>query len=564
MKKIIPHGQSNYKDLILDNFYYVDRTMYIEKLEQVPNKYQFLLRPRKFGKSLFISMLQYYYGIEHKESFQDLFGDYYIGKNPTPLANTFFVLTFNFSGIATYDEESVMGSFRNSVLSSLEDFNDTYKILDNNEMSFILGEKEPADVLLKYLRKISSRAERNIVILIDEYDHFTNELLSFNLDLFKSSVASNGFVRKFFEVLKTFTGTGLVARLFATGVTPVTLDSLTSGFNIAVDLTLHPSMSEIMGFREEEVLQMLAYYEVANQETTLLDMRRFYNGSKFSTDAECGVYNSNMVWFFLYSILSTKKYPNPIIDKNIASDYSKIGTIFSLNTSTETVNAINSIIYNGEVSAELTEQFTFQRDFSTNDVISLLFYNGLLTVKSSELGNVIFTIPNYVIKELYWKFIAERFAKQAEITVNTLELRTAVQQMALEGKIDLYMAIINNTMKQLSNRDLQNFDEKYVKMLFMAFASLSPIYYKKSEYEVGKKYPDLMFLSTPVIPVENQMLFEFKYVKVSESHRLEEKIAESTAQIHGYLQLEEIKQIRNLHCYAIVFVGEVGHWRKIN
>jgi len=370
-------------------------------------------------------------------------------------------------------------------------------------------------------------------------------------------------VRKFFEVIKTFTGTGLVARMFATGVTPVTLDSLTSGFNIAKNLSLDERFNDMMGFTEAEVATLLEYYEIPNSDVVLKDMRSYYNGSCFSREGVNKLYNSNMVLYFLDEIYARGKYPHSLIDVNIASDYSKIANIFSLKQDTETDETIKQIIANGETTASLTEQFSFQKDFTDDDLVSLLYYNGLLTIKGMDYGRIIFTIPNYVIRELYWKFFAQRLEKEAGITVNSSQLQSAMKQMAIEGKIDLYMDIINNTMKQLSNRDLMNFDEKYIKMLFVAFSTLSPIYLKKSEYEVGKKYPDLIFLSTPMVPVVNQMLFEFKYLKVSESHRLEETFAEATAQVQKYLEIEEIKQIKNLHSYVVVFVGEVGHWTEV-
>ncbi len=505
MKKRLPHGISNYERLIVDNCYYVDRTNFLEKLELIPNPYQFLLRPRKFGKSLFLSMMQYYYGVEYKENFQKLFGEYYIGKNPTPLANSFYVLKFDFSGIATYDKEKLVKSFHGSVYSSLEIWNGTYKLLTDAKMQEIKQEEEPAGILKQFFAKVTDLSEHPILILIDEYDHFTNELLSFDFELFKTSVAQNGFVRKFFEVIKTFTGTGLVARMFATGVTPVTLDSLTSGFNVSKNLSLEPAFNEIMGFTDEEVLTMLEYYEVEDPKRVHFDMRDYYNGSKFAKRVERKLYNSNMVLYFLDSITRTKSYPDGLMDVNIMSDYKKIGNIFLLGDEDVSNKRVQEILSSGEIAAELTIQFSFEREFTPDDLISLLYYNGLLTIKGEDFGSMVFTIPNYVIRELYWKYFAQKLEKESHISINSSELQAAMKQMAVEGRIDLYMSIINNTMKDLSNRDLQNFDEKYVKMLFMAFASLSPIYYKKSEYEANRKYPDLLFLSTPVIPVENQM-----------------------------------------------------------
>jgi len=564
MKKIIPHGQSNYKNLILGNFYYVDRTMYLEKLEEIPNRFQFLLRPRKFGKSLFVSMMQYYYGVEHKDKFSQLFGDYYIGKSPTALANSYYVMMFDFSGITTYDETQIVESFRNSIYSSIQTFNSIYKLFDHQRMQDLESISNPADLMKDFLSGIDSNNSFPIYIVIDEYDHFTNELLSFNIGLFKTSVSQNGFVRKFFEVIKTFTGTGLVKRLFATGVTPVTLDSMTSGFNIAVDLSGIHQFNGMLGFSDAEVHTLLQYYEIENSELVLADMRRYYNGSRFSLKADEKLYNSNMVLYFLFHMLNSGEYPNPIVDKNIVSDYSKISAIFSLNTSSETQDKLNGLLENGEVLAELTQQFTFQREFTTSDLISLLYYNGLLTIRGSKYDRVLFVIPNYVVEELYWKYFAELLRVRTVPALYTVEsIFDALEQMADEGKIDKWVELISNTLAHLSNRDLQKFDEKYIKMIMLAFGHLSTRFFIANEREVNRKYPDLMFLRNPQFNVKHQLLIELKYIKIGDKHLLEQTVAKAVEQVTGYLQLPAIKNLDNLSAYAVVFVGEVGQWSEV-
>jgi len=538
--------------------------MYIEKLEDVPNSYQFLLRPRKFGKSLFVHMLHYYYGVEHKEVFNDLFGEYYIGKNPTALANSFYVLKFDFSGISSKKEDSVINSFRTSILGSIEEFVGKYQLLSHQDLDEIKNEIEPADVLVNLFRKLSATKSPDIMILIDEYDHFTNELLSFNIGLFKTSVSQNGFVRKFFEVIKTFTGTGLVKRLFATGVTPVTLDSMTSGFNIAVDLSGIHQFNGMLGFTDAEVHTLLQYYEIENSELVLADMRRYYNGSRFSLKADEKLYNSNMVLYFLFHMLNSGEYPNPIVDKNIVSDYSKISAIFSLNTSSETQDKLNGLLENGEVLAELTQQFTFQREFTTSDLISLLYYNGLLTIGGSKYDRVLFVIPNYVVEELYWKYFAELLRVRTVPALYTVEsIFDALEQMADEGKIDKWVELISNTLAHLSNRDLQKFDEKYIKMIMLAFGHLSTRFFIANEREVNRKYPDLMFLRNPQFNVKHQLLIELKYIKIGDKHLLEQTVAKAVEQVTGYLQLPAIKNLDNLSAYAVVFVGEVGQWSEV-
>ncbi|OQY10180.1 MAG: 9-O-acetyl-N-acetylneuraminate esterase, partial [Fusobacteriia bacterium 4572_132] len=225
-RKKIPYGISNFEKLIKENYYFIDKTKYIEILENLNEQYLIYLRPRRFGKSLFVSMLEYYYGIEYKDN--NLFNELYIGKKPTQKRNSYYILKFNFSGINTNTDEKTRKGFNNNIIESIKNFIfnyelDEYKIKENHEAS---------DILRTFFSYVRKKIKGKIYVLIDEYDHFANEILGFNYEFFKKSVAQNGFVRKFYEELKNETGSGLVDRIFITGVTPITLDSLTSGFNI--------------------------------------------------------------------------------------------------------------------------------------------------------------------------------------------------------------------------------------------------------------------------------------------------------------------------------------------
>lgn len=563
-KKKIPYGVSNYEKLINDNYYFVDKTKYIEIIENLNEPNLFFLRPRKFGKSLFISLLHYYYGIEHKDKFDKLFDEYYIGKKPTPKANSYYMLKFDFSGIDTQDTTTTYNGFRHSVKNNIELFLRTYGLLNESEYEEVLRQDRPSEILRTLLVKIEKNAnDKKIFILIDEYDHFTNELISFRLTEFKEIVSRNGYVRKFYEVIKTGTGSGIVDRFFATGVTPVTLDSLTSGFNIGKDITTDFRFNEMLGFTDEEVKSIVEYYEFDNSAELMKDMHRLYNGSLFSRTAETRMYNSNMVLYFVSEYQPRNKYPDKLIDTNIASDYSKIKNIFYLNNSLEHQQKLNEIITEEETTAVITEKFSFEREFTPDDFVSLLFYNGMLTIKETGLSRIVFKIPNYVIKEIYWSFFAVLIEDNNNIRLKNDRIMSSLEDLALNNNMERWIGEIEKVLELLSNRDYQNFNEKYVKMLFITLASLSQLYIIKSEAEVEGEYPDLMYLFRKPYKPKYQFLIELKYLKKSEEKKLADTISIAKEQVTRYLMKPEINELENLKSYAVIFVGKKGHFVEV-
>ncbi|NUV00555.1 hypothetical protein XO12_10855, partial [Marinitoga sp. 1154] len=324
MKKKIPYGKQNFEWVIMQNYYYIDRTKYIEKLESLNETNIVFLRPRKFGKTLFLDTLAKYYDINYAEKFEALFKELYIGKNPTSLKNSYYILYMDFSGIQTENKEKLISSFKNKIISALKGFNTRYK----QDITIKEEYSEPADIMNTFLSEAVDSLDKPIYLLIDEYDHFANELLSFNLDLFKDSVTKHGFVRKFYEEIKKGTKT-IIERLFMTGVSPIMLDSLTSGFNITMNITLAPEFNEMLGFKEEEVKELLEYYGIYS-EKLLKEMQENYNGYRFNKEVKAKVYNPDMVFYFIIQYGRTKKPPEKIIDDNIMSDYKKVQNLFSL------------------------------------------------------------------------------------------------------------------------------------------------------------------------------------------------------------------------------------------
>ena len=323
----MPYGISNYEKIVNDGYYYVDKTMYIEKLENLPETSIIFLRPRKFGKKLFTSVIENYYDKNKTEKFDKLYGNTYIGKNPTKNKNSYCILRFNFSGIDTETEASTIRGFKNEVASSIEVFIHRYNL------DFYVNNEDDAENILNNLFKAFyvQKSQDKIYVIIDEYDHFANELLGFYPERFRTLVSKNGKVRKWYEILKKETET-VVDRIFITGVAPITLDSLTSGFNIGKDISQDEDCNDMMGFTKEELVGILNNQEISMEEQTkiLPIMKENYDGYKFCLNAENQIYNSSMCLYFLLDSIRLEKIPDRLIDMNIASDYSKIGKMLDL------------------------------------------------------------------------------------------------------------------------------------------------------------------------------------------------------------------------------------------
>ncbi|MDW8297617.1 MAG: AAA family ATPase, partial [Raineya sp.] len=333
MKSIFfPYGISNFAQIATQNYVYVDKTHFIQILEQKQERFVSFLRPRRFGKSLFVSLLEHYYDINRKNDFQKLFSQYYIGKNPTPLANSYRILFFNFSAIDTTTFEKSYEGFLCEIKNSIRAFQCTYQVFDKEILQEILNQDSPEKLMNTFFRQYLCNSVP-IYLLIDEYDHFTNEILFRSLDEFKRTVSLNGYVRKFYETIKNATQQGIVDRFFITGVSPITLDSLTSGFNIVSHLTLHKDFETMMGFEEKEVVQLLQMIIVDDKTTlnkVLQDLKDYYNGYRFYPFSQNSLYNSDMVLYFLKHFKDEQTYPFQMLDPNIAPDYGKIKQMFQV------------------------------------------------------------------------------------------------------------------------------------------------------------------------------------------------------------------------------------------
>ena len=545
----MPYGISNYEKIINDGYYYVDKTMYIEKLENLPETNIMFLRPRKFGKTLFTSVLENYYDKNKKESFEKLYGNTYIGKNPTKLKNSYCILRFNFSGIDTSTEEATIRGFKKEVASSIEVFINRYNL------EFHVNKEDEAENILDNLFKsfYIQKPQDKIYVIIDEYDHFANELLGFNPEQFRGLVSKNGKVRKWYEILKEGTET-VVDRIFITGVAPITLDSLTSGFNIGTDITQDEEFNEMIGFTEEELKEILNNQEISlkEQEKIIPIMKENYDGYKFCLKAKNQIYNSNMCLYFLSRYIRLGEIPDKLIDTNIASDYSKIGKMLDLCKGENRLEILRKTVQGEPIVNTIIEKFNPAIEFTENDMISMLYYLGYLTISGEDLGKPELTIPNKVMKEIYADYFMQMMDKEAEFRIDNNANQEILIQLAKEGRIDKIVEILKIYLNNLSNRDLIKFDEKYIKLIFYCIAMNMNIYSTKSEMEVNRNYPDILLVPRDSSKGYKAVMVEFKYIKKGEVAKLEDKQKEAKEQIERYSSFEDIKDIQGLRKYTIV------------
>ncbi len=559
MKKL-PYGISNYEELIADGYYYVDKTKHIELLENLAEKRIIFLRPRKFGKTLFTSTLENYYDIKKADKFEELFKNTYIGKNPTKQKNKYHILKFNFSGIDTTNEETTIKGFKKEIASSIKVFVEKY------DMNFIVNTEDEAEGILDNLVKAFNIQRRNekIYVIIDEYDHFANELLGFNTNQFKNLVSKNGKVRKWYEILKKGTES-VIDRIFITGVAPITLDSLTSGFNIGLDITQNVKFNEMMGFTKDELIKMIEDIGLTKeeQEEILPIMKENYDGYKFSLDGTEKMYNSNMCLYFLNRYLEQRKVPHQLIDVNIASDYSKLGSMLDLCKGEEREKIIEKTVSGEGIIGEITAKFNPAIEFTEKDLVSMLFYLGYLTIGGQEFEMTELKIPNKVMKEIYTEYFMKILSNNTNMQITDSEYVEILREVAIEGKIEKLVGLAQKYLENLSNRDYVKFDEKYVKLIFYCISMNFKVYRLKSEMEVQRKYPDILLIPKDRSKNYKAVMIEFKYLKKEEESKLQEKQEEAKKQIEEYAEMEEIKEIPNMNKYTVVAVNDKLYVEKI-
>ena len=566
MRKI-PYGEINYETVIKDNLLYIDKTRYIENLESdIDYKKAFYLRPGRFGKSLFTSMLNYYYAIDTKEKFEEIFGNTYIGKHPTENRNKYYILKFDFSGMDTNNQETLQdmqNKFAQKVKYGAERFVARYNIKCDFEENLT-----PAQIIGKvFLEFEIQKPEQKIYIIIDEYDNFTNGILKGDAGKFLDIVSGEGFVKAFYAIIKENIGLGTVERFFATGIAPITLDSMTTGFNIATDITRYPEFVAMIGLTKHEVKEaikeVLPEKTEKEQEEIYNEMAQYYNGYRFSEKSEEKTFNTTLVMYYLKEYIKTGERPMKMLDNNIAANFEKLENLITIKNNPYSKEVLEALIQNNEITAPIIDKFNLKMDVTKDTILSMLFYFGYCTIKERKMGlNVSFKIPNYVMSGIYNEYFMQLLLREG-LKIDSTQMDEAIQQLALEGKIDRLCMLVQEYLSYLGNITWQRFDEKYVKSYMHAILFNSPVYNTYLEYNVkDNKYIDVAVFKVPSMGAKYQAIIEVKYIKKEEAKNrknkeeiIQEKRDEALEQIHVYCEDKRLPQ-ENMKKFIVIYVGQ--------
>jgi hypothetical protein len=395
------------------------------------------------------------------------------------------------------------------------------------------------------------RTGKDVCLLIDEYDHFANDILAMGAgSYYKKLVQAKGFVRDFYEAVKDGTRRN-VNRVFITGISPVMLDDLTSGYNISLNFTTYPKYNDMMGFTEAEVKGILQTLGIEKQ-IPLEELRRYYDGYLFNIKAKERVYNPDMVLYYLSRWREMGEPPEEILDENVKTDYGRLQRLIS---NAKNKEQLHRVIREEKIKATLVKQFSFELMYDQKYFTSLLFYMGFLTIMYEERNLTYLGIPNYVIKVLFWEYFRELLQKECSLEIDTAQVETAISAMAFDGRLEPFIDLVRGkVLSALSRRDYIKFDEKYIKVVLFSFLSLNPLYKLQSEPEVTGGFIDIYLERDIRFPdVEYEWLWELKYIKKKQS--LEDVKAEGLKQLKRYAESPRFQGKENLKKALLIFRG---------
>ena len=560
--KRIPYGMQNWEDVRLDNHYYVDKTQFIPKIEAA-NRFFFFIRPRRFGKSLLINMLRQYYDIKKSDFFERLFGDLWIGQHPTEDHNTYLVLSFNFTAFSG-SFEGYQKRMDDYCKRNVAFFLDKYADLLPKGALEGLKEQNTATDTLDYAVKMAEKVGQKIYLFIDEYDHFTNTILADpgSETSYKAETHGTGAYRAFFNAIKAGTDTA-IKRLFITGVSPVTMDDLTSGFNIGTNYTTQAEFNSMVGFTEAEVRQMLDYYRqyYTFRHTTdeLIEaMRPWYDNYCFSEDCldEPPMFNSDMTLYFVYFYTKDNgRFPKQMLDTNIRTDYNKLRMLIRKDRGFEhNASIIQQIVETGGITADLKDHFPSESITDPDNFVSLLYYFGMLTIAGRSIRGTKFRIPNQTVREQIYGYLASTY-KENNLTIEDYRRNQLMINMATDGDWRPYFDFIADTLRRFSsNRDKAK-GEAYVHGFTLAQTCLTNLYLPVSELDAGAKtfvgdtvlggYADIYLQPMLAIypDIEHSYVLELKYLPSSASDTEVTKARETAiSQITRYAESVNVER----------------------
>lgn len=567
-RKLLPYGMMNFADIRLDNYYYVDKTSFIPVIEQ-SDRFFFFIRPRRFGKSLTLNMLQHYYDVHTRDKFDALFGDLYIGKHPTRDRNSYLVLYLNFSGISgeLHNYRQGLDAHCNT---SFDYFCDIYAEYLPKGIKEVLNEKAGAVEQLDYLYHQCELAGQQIYLFIDEYDHFTNAILSDaeSIHRYTEETHKEGYLRAFFNRVKAGTYSS-IKRCFITGVSPVTMDDLTSGFNIGTNYSLTPKFNAMMGFTEDEVREMLTYYSTKAPFHHTVDelielMKPWYDNYCFAQECydQPTLYNSNMVLYFVKNYIDNNgKAPRNMIESNIRIDYEKLRMLIRKDKEfAHDASIIQTLVSQGYITGELKDGFPAANIVDSDNFVSLLYYFGMLTVSGTYKGKTKLIIPNQVVREQLYTYLLNTY-NEADLSFSNHEKDELSSALAYDGAWQSYFDYIADCLKRYaSQRDKQK-GESFVHGFTLAMTAQNRFYRPISEADTQSGYVDI-FLS-PMLEIYPDMshsyIIELKYARYKDPEsRVEELRAEAIAQANRYADTDRVKNAigtTQLHKIVVVYKG---------
>ncbi|MEL5896055.1 AAA family ATPase [Bacteroides sp. GD17] len=571
--KALPYGISDFPRIIRKNYYYVDKTQFIESLERQAS-YIFLIRPRRFGKSLFLAMLETYYSIDYAANFDELFGDLYIGQHPTEDHSSYMVLRFNFSEVKARLEE-LEAKFGEYCCMVIKNFILKYEHLMGSKVWEVVKREEtdPGQMLSSLKEYVSRTNCPRIYLMIDEYDNFTNTILSsYGQDNYRKQMHGDGFIRGFFNTIKASTSNAdaAIERLFITGVSPITMDDVTSGFNIGTNISMSPQFNAVIGFTEDEVRKMVTYYmdegvlpADVTMEGLLELMKPWYDNYCFSSrKLEERMFNSDMTLYFLNSYLQQGLPPEMMIDNNIRTDYNKLRHLVQIDkTFGANASVIQQIVADGSITAQITTSFPAEKMIDTENFKSLLFYFGMLSIQGVYRGTPVLGIPNLTVREQLYTYLVEAYSKASIFNIDISHLSSLVMAMAYDGEWEpVFRFFAGELDRQSAIREFID-GEAHIKGFLLAYLGLTQGYVLFPEHESSKGYADFYMMPDLLHQpdIAYSYIVEVKYARRDASEadiiRLKQEAAEQLKRYAADEKVAHTKGRTELGLITLIFKG---------
>lgn len=574
--KLVPYGVADFATVIEQNLYYVDKTMFIPELEKQPRNL-FFIRPRRFGKSIFLSMLYSYYDCTQSHKFQSLFGNLWIGQHPTPLQGKYQVLFLDFSQI-TGNIDKLETKFNSYLSINLDAFVRQYSEYYQAEMEEILAQ-EDFEEKMELIFKAAKAHQYHLYLIIDEYDNFTNVILNERGEnVYHAITYADGFYRDVFKKFK-----GNFERIFMMGVSPVTLDDVTSGFNIGWNISIKPEFDEMLGFSTTDVVEMFTYYKEhgsipvdSDIDAIVNDMKPWYDNYCFAEEAlkkKTRMFNCDMVLYYLRNYMDNGCSPRQMIDPNTRTDYGKMKKLLQFDKlDGERKGIIRKIAEEEQIVTQLYESFSAYQIPKAEIFPSLLFYYGMLTIKGTRGSKLILGIPNNNVRKQYYGYLEEEYQAKAYVDVN--QLTDYYYDMAYDGKWEEGLRFMADAYAKVSSVRDGIEAERNLQGFFMAYLNLNDYYITAPELELNHGYCDFFLLpdlthyaSQHSYILELKVLSKKDFSAIVEGEftedgkpmtKAEKQWREALDQIHRYAEaprVEALRQGTKLHLIIMQFEG---------